>query len=114
MNPPTDSCILSGMVAQEYLDGMLRLMETVLEEIGPRESCGEAEGRLGESLRRRWSELGHAVEGESFHCHPQAFLGFIPIIVGLYLGAAACYWAAPGLAAVFAAGALDGQSGDGV
>jgi hypothetical protein len=94
------------MIAQEYRDEMVRLVRTVLEEIGARESCGEAEGRLGESLRRRWSELGHAVEGESFHCHPRAFLGFIPITVGLYLGAAACYWAAPGLAVVFAAVAL--------
>jgi hypothetical protein len=42
------------MIAQEYRDEMLRLMETVLEEIGPRESCGEAEGQLGERLRQRW------------------------------------------------------------
>ncbi|MHC4505788.1 MAG: M28 family metallopeptidase [Planctomycetota bacterium] len=94
------------MIAQKYRDEMVRLMATVLEEIGPRESCGEAEGRLGETLRRRWSELGHAVKCESFRCHPRAFLGFIPFAVGLYLGAAACYWAAPGLAVVLAAGAL--------
>jgi len=94
------------MIAQEYRDEMLRLMETVLEEIGPRESCGEAERRLGETLRRRWSELGHSVQGESFRCHPRAFLGFIPFSVGLYLGAAACYWAAPGLAVLLAAAAL--------
>jgi len=94
------------MIAQKYRDEMIRLMETVLEEIGPRESCGEAEGRLGEMLRQRWGQLGHAVQDESFLCHPRAFLGFIPITVGLYLGAAACYWAAPGLAVVLAAGAL--------
>jgi acetylornithine deacetylase/succinyl-diaminopimelate desuccinylase-like protein len=94
------------MIARQYRDEMVRLLEGVLEEIGPRESCGEAEARLGERLERRWSELGHAVQGESFHCHPRAFLGFIPITVGLYLGAAACYWVAPGLAVVLAAGAL--------
>jgi acetylornithine deacetylase/succinyl-diaminopimelate desuccinylase-like protein len=94
------------MIAQEYRDEMVRLMETVLEEIGPRESCGEAEHRLGETLRRRWSELGLTVECEPFRCHPRAFLGFIPFSVGLYLVAAACYWAAPGLAVAFAAGAL--------
>jgi hypothetical protein len=94
------------MIAQEYRDDMVRLMETVLDEIGPRESCGEAEGRLGETLRRRWSELGHTVQSESFRCHPRAFLGFIPFTVGLYLGAAACYWVAPGLTVVLAAGAL--------
>ena len=98
--------MLGGMIAQEYRDEMLRLMETVLEEIGPRESCGEAERRLGERLRRRWSELGHTVQGEPFRCHPRAFLGCIPFSVGLYLGAAACYWLAPGLAVLFAAAAL--------
>jgi hypothetical protein len=67
------------MIGQEYRGEMVRLVRTVLEEIGPR-----------------------------------AFLGFIPIAVGLYLGAAARCWAAPGLAALFAAGALDGRSGDGV
>ena len=30
---------------------MARLMETVLDEGGPRESCGEAEGHLGETPR---------------------------------------------------------------
>ena len=94
------------MIAQGYRDEMVRLMQRVLEEIGPRESCGEAEGRLGELLRQRWGELGHSVRSESFHCHPRAFLGFIPITVGLYLGAAACYWAAPGLAVILAAAAL--------
>jgi len=94
------------MIAQTYRDEMIRLMKRVLEEIGPRESCGEAEGRLGEMLRRRWSELGYSVQSESFRCHPRAFLGFIPITVGLYLGAAACYWAAPGLAVMLAAAAL--------
>ena len=49
------------MIAQKYRDEMVRLMETVLEEIGPRVSCGEAEGRLGEIPRQRWGELGHAV-----------------------------------------------------
>ena len=86
------------MIAREYRDDMVRLVETVLEEVGPREPCGEAEARLGETLRQRWRELGHAVQVESFHCHPSAFLGFIPITVGFYLGAAAWYWAAPGLA----------------
>ena len=70
--------MLGGMIAREYRDDMVRLVETVLKEIGPRESCGEAEGRLGETLRRRWCELGHAVQVESFRCHPRASLGFIP------------------------------------
>jgi hypothetical protein len=106
--------MLSGMIAQDYRDEMVRLMETVLEEIRPRESCGEAEGRPGGMLRRRWSELGFTVEEHALRCHPRAAPGLIPITVGLYLGAAACYWAAPGLSVVLAAAALDGQSEDGI
>jgi acetylornithine deacetylase/succinyl-diaminopimelate desuccinylase-like protein len=94
------------MIAQRQRDEMLGFMETVLEEVGPRESCSEAEGRLGEMLRRRWSDLGLTVQDHSFRCHPRAALGFILITVGLYLGAAACYWAAPGLSALLAAVAL--------
>jgi hypothetical protein len=71
------------MIAQQYRDEMVRLVETVLDEIGPRESWGEAERRLGETLRRRWSELGLAVQEEPFRCHPRAFLGCVPITVGL-------------------------------
>jgi len=94
------------MVAQRYRDEMVRLLETVLEEIGPRESCGEAEWRLGEMLRGHWSELGLVVQDHRFRCHPRAALGFIPITVGLYLGAAACYWAAPGVSVLLSAASL--------
>ena len=101
-----DSGILVAVIAQKYRDHMVRFLETALAEIGPRESCGRAEGRLGEILRRRWGGLGHAVQEESFRCHPRAFLGAIPLTVGLYLGAIACYWAVPGLSVLLAAGAL--------
>jgi hypothetical protein len=39
------------MIAESYRDEMARLMETVIGEGGPRESCGEAESPLGETLR---------------------------------------------------------------
>jgi hypothetical protein len=78
------------MIARQYRDEMVRLVKTVMDEIGPRESCGAAEHRLGETLRRRWSELGLAVQEEPFRCHPRA------------------------LTLEIEAGALDDRSGDGV
>ena len=96
--------MLGGMISRECRDQMGRLVETVLEEIGPRDSRGQTERHLEETLRRRWREPGHAVQAESFHRHSRAFLGFIAIAVGLCLGAAARYRAARGLAAVPAAG----------
>jgi hypothetical protein len=35
------------MLADGYRDYMYQLVETVLREIGPRESCSEGERRLG-------------------------------------------------------------------
>jgi aminopeptidase YwaD len=83
------------MVAEGYQEYMYRFVETVLKEIGPRESCSESERRLGRQLVDMWSALGHDVRTERFACHPTAFLGFIPFSALLYLAATICYWFAP-------------------
>lgn len=81
--------------AEDYRDSMHAFVRTVLEEIGPRESCSENERRLGRRLAERWRALGLDVRTESFTCHPKAFLGFIPIATALYLLATVAYWIAP-------------------
>jgi aminopeptidase YwaD len=83
------------MLATAYQEYMYGLIETVLSDIGPRESCGENERRLGQHLAALWSALGHEVRTERFTCHPKAFLGFIPFSALLYLAATVCYWVAP-------------------
>jgi Peptidase family M28 len=76
----------------DYQDELYRFVESVLREIGPRESCSESERRLGERLAAEWRRLGHEVRVETFNCHPKAFLGFIPFSALLYLAATVMYW----------------------
>ncbi len=90
------------MIAERYRAWMHGLIESVLREIGPRESCGEAEQRFGAQLIEQWRAFGHEAHAEPFTCHPKAFLGFIPIASGLYLLASGAYWFAPLLALLFA------------
>ncbi len=90
------------MVAEGYQEYMYRLVETVLRDIGPRESCSESERRLGRQLADMWGALGHDVRTERFTCQPKAFLGFIPFSALLYLAATIFYWFAPLLCAALA------------
>jgi hypothetical protein len=92
------------MVAEKYQDYVHNLIGQVLDEIGPRPSCSEAERRLGRLLVREWMPVCDAVGMESFTCSPRAFLGFLPLAVLAYFAAVALYWlyppASPALAAV--------------
>ena len=83
-----------------------RLIVRVLEEIGPRESCGEAERRLGALLAERWRALGLDVRGERFLCHPRAFLGSISLSVILYLAAVISFWTWPWLCVLWSIASL--------
>jgi hypothetical protein len=89
--------------ASEYQHEMYRFVDSVLQDIGPRESCSENERRLGRRLAERWQAAGHAVSTERFTCHPKAFLGFIPFAALLYLAATIAYWVWAPLCVVFAA-----------
>lgn len=90
------------MRAERYRDEMFGLIEEVLCEIGPRESCSENEKRLGRKLIERWRALGIEARSEAFRCNPKAFLGFIPLSSLLYLAATITYWFAPLLCFVLA------------
>ncbi len=81
--------------ADAYRDSMYAFVRTVLEEIGPRESCSENERRLGQRLADAWRGFGLEVRTETFTCNPKAFLGFIPISTLLYLLATIFYWVWP-------------------
>ena len=93
------------MLAERYQDFMYRFVETVLKEIGPRESCSENERRLGRRLADMWRGLGLDVHTERFTCNPKAFLGFIPLATLFYLLATVSYWLWPFVAFVLAAAA---------
>jgi len=94
------------MQAEKYRDEMYGLIDEVLREIGPRESCSENEKRLGRKLIERWQALGIDVHSERFTCHPTAFLGFIPISALLYLAATISYWIWPFVCFVLASASM--------
>jgi Peptidase family M28 len=90
------------MHGARYQDELYRFVESVLDEIGPRESCSEGERKLGQRLADEWRRLGHEVHVEPFTCHPKAFLGFIPFSALLYLAATVFYWVWPPACALLA------------
>ena len=89
-------------VAERYAGYMHGLVQNVVSEIGPRESCGDGEKQLGQLLVKEWGPLCDSVTTESFACHPRAFLGFLPAYALLYLAAVACYWLFPLLSSLLA------------
>ncbi|MDM8001166.1 MAG: M28 family peptidase [Dehalococcoidia bacterium] len=91
------------MQADNYRDYMYALMKRVIDEIGPRPACSEAEKKLGLLVAEEWRPVCDRIEIEPFTCHPGAFLGFMPLSVLLYFAAAILYWFYPFAAFVLAA-----------
>lgn len=79
---------------------------SVLDEVGPRESCSKEERALGEKLAAEWQTLGLGVERHTFRCRPRAFMGSVPIGAGLFLAGAGAFWAGLPSAVVAACFAL--------
>jgi aminopeptidase YwaD len=92
------------MRAEKYTDYMYRLIDRVIEEIGPRGSCSDEEKRLGGLFEEEIAPACERVEKETFTCSPTAFLGFFPYLVLMYLAGVACYYFFPPAAAFLAAG----------
>jgi len=91
------------MQADKYQDYMFNLVQRVIDEIGPRPACSEAERKLGRLLAEEWRPICDRVDVETFTCSPHAFIGSIPLSAFLYLAAAILYWFVPPLALALAA-----------
>ena len=91
------------MLADKYQDYMYNLVKRVIDEIGPRPACSEAEKKLGRLLAEEWRPICDRVETESFTCRPGAFLGVIRLSVVLCLASMVLYWFYPFAALVMAA-----------
>ncbi|MFH1539585.1 MAG: M28 family peptidase, partial [bacterium] len=78
------------------------LVRKVMDEIGPRESCGENEKKLGRLLVDEWKPVCDRVSVEPFTCAPTAFLGFFPYMVVAYLLGVIFYWVYAPLSLLFA------------
>lgn len=91
------------MQADKYQDYMYSLVRRVIDEIGPRPACSEAERKLGRWLFEEWGLVCDTVEAEPFTCRPGAFLGAIRVSVVLFLASIVLYWFYPFAAFVAAA-----------
>jgi hypothetical protein len=78
--------------ADEYTDYMYEFVDRALSEIGPRESCSEAEERLGRMFAEEVEPSCDWVETQEFTCSPKAFLGFFPYLVLLYILGVVAYY----------------------
>lgn len=90
------------MIAEKYTGYMYDLIDKVMKDIGPRESCGEKEKELGRLFASEIEPACDRVETESFTCSPTAFLGFFPYLVLLYLAGVALYFFFPPASVVLA------------
>jgi aminopeptidase YwaD len=90
------------MRADKYQDYMYSLVKRVIDEIGPRPACSEAERKLGRLLSEGWQPICDKVETEPFTCRPGAFLGAIRLSAVLCLASVVVYWFYPFAAFVMA------------
>ncbi len=88
---------------EELTAYMHKLVDNAVREIGPRESCSEAERRLGRLFAEEIKPACERVETEEFTCAPKAFLGFFPYLVLLYLAGVALYFFLPPLSLILSA-----------
>jgi hypothetical protein len=63
------------MLANKYQDYMFGLIKKVIDEIGPRLACSEAEKKLGRLLVEEWKPFCDRVDVEPFTCSPTAWAG---------------------------------------
>src|SRR5450756_2623369 len=84
-----------AMIAERYTDYMYNLIDKVMKDIGPRESCGEEEKQLGRLFAREIEPACGRVETEAFTCSPTAFLGFFPYLVLMFVAGVVLYFFLP-------------------
>lgn len=89
--------------AERYEDYMYGLIDRVMKEIGPRESCSEAEKRLGDLFAEEIRSVCDRLEKERFSCSPKAFLSFFPFLVAGYLVSLVLYYVLPPLSLIITA-----------
>ncbi len=77
---------------------MYGLIRKVVDEIGPRPPCSDAEKKLGRLMVEEWKQTCDSVEVEPFSCSPYAFIGSYPLGALFYLAAVIMYWFIPPVA----------------
>lgn len=90
------------MIANKYQDHMFGLLQKVIDEIGPRAACSEAEKKLGRLLVEEWKPICDRIDVEPFTCSPTATYGSFYIMVLFYFATVILYWFLPPLALALA------------
>lgn len=90
------------MLASKYQDYMFGLLKRVIDEIGPRPSCSEAEKKLGRLLVDEWKPACDEVRVEPFTCSPIAYYCSFYILALLGFATVILYWFLPPLALALA------------
>lgn len=90
------------MIADRYTDYMYALIDRVMKDIGPRESCGSQEKELGSLYASEIEPACERVDRETFTCSPTAFVGFFPFLVLLYVAGVVLYFFLPAVSAALA------------
>jgi hypothetical protein len=83
------------MIGEKYSGYMYGLVERVISDIGPRESCGEKEKELGRLMAEELKPYCDEIKTETFTCSPKAFLGAFPFLVAIYVAALVLYYIYP-------------------
>ncbi|MFX0140842.1 MAG: M28 family metallopeptidase [Candidatus Hodarchaeota archaeon] len=68
-------------ISKEETDYMYKLVEKIIEEVGPRMPCSPQEAEGAKIIKTELEQTCDDVVVESFTCHPKAFLGWIKMII---------------------------------
>jgi len=66
-------------ISEEDSQYMYNFVQKVIDEIGPRMSCGSQEAEAAEFIKNELEKSCDEVSMEGFTCHPKAFLGWIKL-----------------------------------
>ena len=80
------------MVAEKYQDYMIKFIEDICNDIGPREAGTESELKCGDKIEEDMKEFCDKTHQEVFRCSPKAFLGFIRYGALMAIIAIIFYW----------------------
>ncbi|UCG23264.1 MAG: hypothetical protein JSW55_14055 [Chloroflexota bacterium] len=90
-------------------DQALDLTGRLIDELGPRPSCSEESRQAADTLQKEAAVYADSSWTENFTARPSAFLGWIRLLVVIYLLAVALLWAEAIHLALSLAEEMDGE-----
>ena len=75
--------ILKTDIDEKDSNYMYEIIQSIIDECGPRMPCSPQEAQAAEIIKRELEQVCDAVDLEPFSCNPRAFLGFLKIVIVL-------------------------------